>query len=291
MEKKIKCKHCESDIGIKNFARHLKSKHDVVYLDYITENLEEFHQFGWNKCPYTEKVLKGKCDPKYLNQFLSDTTKGISKGPMSEETKMKLSEGRKGKKHWNYGKKRDFMTDEIRAKIGKANKENYSIPENSPFWGKTHPESVRKKISKSQIEWHEAHEHPFKGKKHKPESIKKMFAYREERMNKLEKMVDDRLEELGVKRHFQFFIVKDKTCKIYDFKIKGKPAIIEVDGDYWHGNPNTKSHCKEVNEVRENDQLKNEIAESRGYKVYRLWETDIKNDISVVDDVVNQILS
>jgi len=69
------------------------------------------------------------------------------------------------------------------------------------------------------------------------------------------------------------------VCKSYDFKIKDKPFIIEVDGDFWHGNPNTKSHFDKVVIVKENDLLKKEMAKNRGYKVVRLWERDINKDI------------
>jgi very-short-patch-repair endonuclease len=286
MENKIKCKHCNVEYGIKNFARHLKAKHGIVYSDYIEENLEEFHQFGWNRCPYTGKIVKGKCDPKYTARYIGDIQRGIPTGPFTEEHKRKLSESKKGEKHPFWGKKRDFMTDEIRAKIGKANKEVYSKQQH-PWAGRKHSVECKQKMSEIKKEYYKKHDVPFKGKTHSVESIKKIF--KRKPMNGLEKLVYDRLNELGIKHHFQFFITEGDVCRIFDFKIKGKNAIIETDGDFWHGNPNTKHHCKEINEVRINDKFKDEMAARRGYKVYRLWESDIKKDITVVDSVINEI--
>jgi len=81
---------------------------------------------------------------------------------------------------------------------------------------------------------------------------------------------------------FQFFINDTGVCKSYDFKIKNKPIIIEVDGDYWHGNPKKKHYYKYVNEIKDNDKLKEDIAKKKGYKVIRLWESDIKKDPMII---------
>jgi very-short-patch-repair endonuclease len=287
-QKRIICKVCGFDCSIQNMSKHLRSKHGIVYKEYIRENIEDFHEFGWNICPYSDKLVKGKVSPEFLPQLIGDMQRGIPKGHMKEETKRKLSEGKKGEKHPFFGKKRDFMTDEIKKKIGKKAKERLKNKENHPMFGKEHSIDVKKKIGeKAKERLKDPKNNPMYGKTHSPETIKKIFE--RQPMNKLEKKVNDRLNELGIDNTFQFYITEGDICKIYDFKIKGKPALIEVDGDFWHGNPNTKSHCKEINEVRKNDKFKEELAERRGYIVYRLWETDINKDITVVDDVIDKI--
>lgn len=79
-----------------------------------------------------------------------------------------------------------------------------------------------------------------------------------------------------------YFINENGVCKSYDFKIKNKPLIIEVDGDFWHGHPNHPNPYNKSCEIRKNDQLKDELAKKRRIRVIRLWESEIKKDPSIV---------
>jgi len=118
---------------------------------------------------------------------------------------------------------------------------------------------------------------PMYGKTHSPETIKKIFSHR--KMNKLEKIVADFLDKNNIRYIFQFFINQDGICKSYDFKIKDKPIIIEVDGDFWHGHKNNINNgrvWKNYKNVQSNDKLKNKIAKSNGYSIIRIWESEIK---------------
>ena len=202
---------------------------------------------------------------------------------MSDETKKKLSENRKQKyaNGWTprVGKLHNIET---KQKIGIANKENYSIPQNHPLYGKHHSQEAKKKMSDTRINLglSKGENNPMFGKTHTPESIKKIFSHR--KMNKLEKIVADELDRVKIPYHFQYFIIENGICKSYDFKIKGKPLIIEVDGDFWHGNPSKQNHYIKAKEIRENDKTKDEIANKKGIRVVRLWESDIKKDRGIV---------
>jgi very-short-patch-repair endonuclease len=188
----------------------------------------------------------------------------------------KLKETWIGEKSMRFGA---ILTDETKKKISQSNTGKEGLkgdlnPASRPY--------VRKQISQTRIERGVAkgENNPMFGKTHTPEAIKKIFSHRP--MNKIEKMIADELDKAGISYHFQFFIVEGKVCKSYDFKIKGKPLIIEVDGDFWHGNPKQKNHYEKVDEVKTNDLMKDLIAVGRGYKVIRLWESDIKKDPSIV---------
>lgn len=65
-----------------------------------------------------------------------------------------------------------------------------------------------------------------------------------------------------------------------DFFIR-QPIIIECDGDYWHGNTETRFNNKEVsNKIKqqiEKDKIRTMELEARGFKVIRLWGSYIKN--------------
>lgn len=97
--------------------------------------------------------------------------------------------------------------------------------------------------------------------------------------SKLEDRVAAMLDELSIKHKRQLFIGR----KSYDFALPGR-VLIEVQGDYWHANPTIyKAEDKFPNvgagmtamEIWERDAEKKRYAESKGFKVIYLWESDV----------------
>jgi very-short-patch-repair endonuclease len=65
----------------------------------------------------------------------------------------------------------------------------------------------------------------------------------------------------------------------YDFLIKNTNKLIEVDGDYWHGNQKLFPMLSESQiKTKELDIKKTIFAESNGFEVIRFWGDDIKNN-------------
>ena len=267
----IQCHYCDTSIHSKVISIHLKSHHNILFLDYVKENLKDFEKMGWCKCVICGNITK-------------NTAHKTNEPTCSEKCLSEIRKTWTGEKSIRFGA---ILSTETKEKIGKTNKENYSIPENCPFYGKHHTKKTKEKVSKTRIKngLSKGSNNPMFGKTHTPEAIEKIFSHRP--MNKLEKMVADELDKVGILYRFQYFITENGVCKSYDFKIKEKPLILEVDGDFWHGNPEKENHYKKVNEIRENDKLKEEIALKRGIKVIRLWESDIKKDPSIVMRTLN----
>jgi very-short-patch-repair endonuclease len=95
------------------------------------------------------------------------------------------------------------------------------------------------------------------------------------------------LDILGYQYQHSYYIPDIK--KIYDFYLPDYNTFIEIDGDFWHCNPDTKfaiPECKsqELNLI--NDQFKNEWAINNGYKIIRIWENDINNNIQQVKQIL-----
>lgn len=262
----ITCKCCNSSIHSKQISQHLLKNHNIKFIDYVSENLNDFKQYGWANCVICNKICKG-------------FSKKYNEPTCSLECHGKLRETWVGFKSPMFGKP---QSEETKIKIGNKAKIRMSNPKDHPFYGKHHSQETKDKISKEHIlsGRYIGKNNPMFGKHHSPETIAKNFGCKH--MNKLETFVSSILDAANIEYYWGFCINDTIHCKIYDFKIKGKPIILEIDGDYWHGGPGVKKHCKHIEKNRLNDNLKNEMAAARGYTVIRLWESDIKKDLSII---------
>lgn len=75
----------------------------------------------------------------------------------------------------------------------------------------------------------------------------------------------------------------NKNKKTYSFDFYYNNILIEFNGDYWHGNPKIYSSNKvfsrhgndlKITDIWSRDKKKKEFAESLGYKVITIWESD-----------------
>lgn len=75
------------------------------------------------------------------------------------------------------------------------------------------------------------------------------------------------LRPLGIKYQRQYKI----GTKFYDFCIPSLGILIEVDGDFWHGNIKTGYTVfnRRIYESRKNDAFKNGLAKAYGYRLLR----------------------
>lgn len=95
----------------------------------------------------------------------------------------------------------------------------------------------------------------------------------------------------------QFIIKNNKGYKIYDFIIKDKNIIIEFNGDFWHMNPKTYK-ATDIHPIAKYtaqekwliDKDKKMLAESFGFKVIDIWESDWIKDPDKVLDYIKGII-
>lgn len=95
------------------------------------------------------------------------------------------------------------------------------------------------------------------------------------------------LKELKVK----FEVQKVVGNKIFDFYIPHVNMLIEIDGDYWHGN---KEKFTVLNGLQEkairNDVFKDGLAAGLGFSLERVWENDLKVNYKIVKARFKKIL-
>lgn len=273
----VKCQICKKEMSFGRIKRHINTQHKSISIkSYITRY--------WNTWPLHKPcevcnqniVYKYKtCSPGCRNILQSQNTKGKSKpkGFMSERHKQKISKSMTGKQS---GFKGGTHSKKVIEKMS-----NRMIGKK---YHKGHKQSDYQKsqVSKAMKKYYQEGNEPWtKNNPHTSKTIKKIFKKRP--MNKLETLVSSILDENNIKYYFQFFLKsKEGMSKSYDFKIKNKKILIEIDGDYFHGGPGVKKHFFKLNEVIKNDKLKNQLAKQRGYTLLRFWESDIYNRPEII---------
>lgn len=100
------------------------------------------------------------------------------------------------------------------------------------------------------------------------------------------------LDKLGVKYIYQFE-AKD-IGRFFDFYLPDSNLIIEIDGDFWHGNPEKykkeelKSHQIRAQRI---DEYKTKWALTHSIPVLRIWESDIRKNPKKVMEMLKETLN
>lgn len=125
----IDCKICNKPIHSKVTSIHLKSHHNIEFLDYVDKNLSDFVRFNWARCEICNKVTK------------SYAKKGIA---CSTSCSAKLRENWTSTNSPAFGHVHSSETREIISKKAIKRLQN---KKNHPFFGKHHTEESRGKMS------------------------------------------------------------------------------------------------------------------------------------------------
>lgn len=278
----VKCQICEQEMSFGRIKNHIKVQHKNITVDQYIEKY-------WSTLPHHQpcEVCKDKIVYKYKT--------------CSKECRSQLEHGQKGK-----SKPEGFMNEEHKSKLSKAmlgkssgfknhkHSEEYKIQRSLYLKGKKihlnhkHSEETKQIQSIKRKEYYADGNEPWtKTHPHSPETIEKIFAKKP--MNKLEKFIANILDENNITYHFQFFLKnKEDICKSYDFKIKDTNILIEIDGDYWHGGPSLKKHFYKLDEVKQNDLFKNQLAKDNNFLLLRFWESDIYKQPNIVVDRIKE---
>jgi very-short-patch-repair endonuclease len=154
-------------------------------------------------------------------------------------------------------------SEETKQKISKGGK-GISRPKANGFGtGRVHSQATKDKMSET--------------------AIQRVLITDQNHTSKLEKIFANILDLLDI-RYKQFFYAKDIKA-FYDFYIPEYNIIIEVDGDFWHCNPDSKYNIPKYETQKRNlikDSIKSQWASDNGYKLLRFWENDINNNIKYV---------
>jgi G:T-mismatch repair DNA endonuclease (very short patch repair protein) len=99
------------------------------------------------------------------------------------------------------------------------------------------------------------------------------------------------LEPLNISYDRQFYL-KD-IHQYCDFYIPSKNTVIEINGDFWHCNPNIERFKEPKYEYQirkiERDKIKYDYLDNNGFKKIILWEHDIKNNKKLINEELKKI--
>lgn len=105
----------------------------------------------------------------------------------------------------------------------------------------------------------------------------------------------EQISNYGINCKKQYAILKNKT-QYYVYDIVYDKKIIEYNGDYWHASPakykdtdiiKFPNKTISVKEIWNKDQDKIKFAESKGYKVLVIWESEFKKNR---EEVINKCI-
>lgn len=263
------CQICNKEMSFGRIKRHVKARHKEIP---IQEYINKFYQTlpDHHFCIICNKNIVWKyqtCSKECHGILTSSKTLGVPKPEGFSET---LSKATKGTRMGRKGEFTGFKHSEESKKAMSKFREGKP----SPFTGHHHTEESKQQSSKTHKEFFA------RGDDASKEALRKIFGPK--RMNKLEELVFNFLQQNNIEFQYQFFLRRDKDIRFYDFKIKDKNILLEIDGDYYHGNPNTKKHFFRVEETKLNDAFKDQLAKDNNYKLIRIWESDIKKNPNII---------
>jgi DNA mismatch endonuclease (patch repair protein) len=224
----------------------------------------------------------GKKHSDETKKLMSEKSLG-RKRILTEEHKLAISKARTG----------FIVSTETKQKIskslisntnskGKVRSEEFKQKQRNSHLGKSRSEEFKRKMSII-MKGHKVSDKTLLAMKAKksPEHCKKISEScisRNESNPKFntypEKCIKILLDQLKIEYYFQ----KGLCGFLVDFYIPSLKLIIEVDGIYWHGHPDSfNPNDKRVIKNMERDKRENKILKERGYKLIRIWEHEIPN--------------
>ena len=274
------CKVCQKECnGINSLRSHSIQKHHIsseqIYIDYVLKELEPKCECGCGKTPPFISVNKG------FSRFIQshhNRVVGKNNFHKNPETHQKAIDTQK--KNWKEGKYVGWWEDKsestikkiegIKEKLRSDKDRGKKISEKLKGVPKT--EESKRKISISQKKRYKDNLQLKKDLSKR--RIKWLKTKLSNKKSKLEIKFENILRLINLNFEYQY----EYQYRLFDFYLKKYNTIIEVDGDFYHCNPNSKHHeiIYETQKLtKENDRYKDELCENHNMTLIRYWEMDI----------------
>lgn len=214
----------------------------------------------------------GENNPMYGKNWKDYTTQDVI-----DLHNKRLSESFSGEKNPMYGKNiKDYMTADAYELWKKHVKEN-------GYHSKSKEEQkiLSKKMSDGQRALRDSNPEYYREIKARGGIASVLNQSRYYKMSSIEVIIDNFLKENNIDYEYSVILGRFQ----YDFLIHNKRILIEVNGDYWHANPNMfdvygYDGKRKINDIQrykiERDKEKYEFAISHNFEIIYIWEEEIK---------------
>ena len=280
----FKCKRCDKNhASYDRLRRHTSKIHKIkssdFYIEYYLNGVRPTCKCGCGESP--KFTGHGFLEWKRGHISRVHNNWGHNKTAIENSSKTRRKQYASGKrKVWNDGLTK--KTSRILAKLASdiSNNKERAKKISDALTGKPKSKEHVKKIKAFMQEYWSSADHREKQRENRVHWLSK---HQKEEPSILENSFDALLKSNGIYGERQFEV----EYKLFDFKV-GDRILIEVDGDFYHCNPNRNITpiYKTQKLTLKNDLEKNIIAKRNGYKLLRFWESDIKTDPKAVIKVV-----
>ena len=274
------CKICQKECeGLNSLRSHSIQKHNIsseqIYIDYVLNGVKPTCKCGCGETTNFITIGKG-----FSNFIQSHHNRVPGKNNFHKDPKTHQKAIETQKKNWKEGKYVGWWenkTPETLEKIEGIKEKLRNDKERGKKISKKLkgvPKTEISKIKNSKSQKIRYKNNPKLKEDASIRRIKWLKSTLSNKKSKLESKFETILNLLNIEYEFQHEFQK----RLFDFKIKDKNILIEVDGDFYHCNPNTK-HSEVLYETqsltKKNDNYKNTLCQNHGMILLRYWEKDI----------------
>lgn len=296
------CNICKKECnGLNSLRSHSVQKHNIsaeeIYIEYVLNGVKQKCECGCGEL--TSFISIGKGFSRFI-QSHHNRVPGNNNFHKNPETHKKAIETQK--KNWKDGKYRGWWEDKtpetllkiegIKEKLRNDKERAKAI--SKKLKGVPKPEEVKQKISIAQKKRYNDNPHlKINQSKTRLEWMRKNSKVK---TSKLENKFIEILNNIGYVKDIDYIhnhlVSNIKT--FFDFYFPSKKIIIEVDGDFYHCNPNSTYSTPEYDIQKKNiynDKRKNTWCKNHNITLIRYWEKDINERPEYVIKDLKQKLS
>jgi very-short-patch-repair endonuclease len=274
------CKICKKECNdINSLRSHSLQKHNItseeIYVDYILKGFRPKCECGCGGNPNFITINKG------FSKFIKthhNRVPGKNNFHKNPDTHKKAIETQK--KNWKDGKYKGWWEDKtietlekiegIKEKLRNDKERGRRISEKLKGVPKT--EESKRKLSITQKKRYK--DNPKLREDASNRRINWLKTKLSNKKSKLEIKFENILNLLNISNIYQY----NFKGKLFDFYLEKYNVLIEVDGDFYHSNPNSK-HKDIIYETqiltKKNDNIKNNLCSKFNIILLRYWEKDI----------------